>query len=195
MTWVGASQPSPGTIKHTKAEDTQIGLYPNPSLSPATEKDRLDAFATLLRTAGTKYTVEPNIQTARWEKVVWNAAWNSLTTLTGCDTHTWLTSTPEADSMTRALMRDVMAVARACEVPLPDDLVERLFEKIGGMGGIYSSMYVDARAGRAMEVDVILGFPVRKAGELGVSVPTLRAVYAMVMAVDGRLRREREAKM
>lgn len=193
MTWVGAGQPSPGRIAHSQSEDTQIGLYPNPSLSTNVEQTRLDAFAALLRAGATPFTVEPNIQIARWEKVVWNCAWNSLTTLTGCDTQTWLSSTPEADAMTRQLMRDVIRVGRACGVPLDGEaLVEKLFAKIRAMPGIYSSMYVDAQAGRGLEVDVILGFPMRKARELGLEeeVPVLRAVYAMVMAVDGRLRKE-----
>lgn len=194
VTWVGASQPEPGLVKHWTSEDTQMGLFPNPELDQRLERERLEGFAALLRGGGTKFSVEQDIQVARWEKVVWNCAWNALTTLTGCDTQAWLHSSPEADATTRQLMLDVITVGRACGIPLEDELVERLFEKINAMPGIYSSMYVDSRAGRPLEVDVILGFPMRKARELRLEVPTLRAVFAMVGAVDGRLRKEAEGK-
>lgn len=96
--------------------------------------------------------------------------------------------------MTRKLMAEVIAVANACGVALKDDLVEILFARILAMPPIYSSMYVDSRAGRPLEVEVILGYPTQKANEFGVECPTLRAVFAMVMAVDGRLRKEAAAK-
>lgn len=128
------------------------------------------------------------MQQQRWEKVVWNAAWNSLTTLTMVDTQTWLHSSPDAEPFTRALMREVISIARGCGVPLDEGLVDQLMEKINTLPGIGSSMQTDCRCGRPMEIDVILGFPVRKARELGIEVPYLEAVYVILRAVDGRLR-------
>jgi 2-dehydropantoate 2-reductase len=191
VTWVGATQVSPGLIKHTKSEDMQIGLFPNPGLDAAIEKSRLDSFASLLRKGGTVLTVENNIQIKRWEKVVWNAAWNPLTTLTNVDTQTWLKSSPEATPMTKRLMREVIDVAKRCGVPIEYELVDELIGKILAMPGIYSSMHVDAQQGRPLEVDVILGFPMKKAREFGMEVPTLSAIYAMTMAVNGRIERGR----
>jgi ketopantoate reductase len=48
-------------------------------------------------------------------------------------------------------------------------------------------MYVDAKEGRRLEIDVILGYPMRKAREFGMDVPTLASLYALLKAVDGRL--------
>ena len=50
------------------------------------------------------------------------------------------------------------------------------------MPGIESSMQVDAREGRRLEVDVILGTPMRMAREFGMDVPTLATVYALTVA-------------
>ena len=84
-------------------------------------------------------------------------------------------------------MREVVAVARACGVPLGFDLVDTLLTRIGGMPGLWSSMHTDMVRGNALEVDVIVGAPVRKAAEHQVDVPTLRAVYAMTVAVNQRI--------
>lgn len=171
-----------------KSEDMQIGLFPNARLESSIEKQRLDAFADLLRHGQTRFQVLENMQQQRWEKVVWNAAWNSLTTLTMVDTQTWLHSSPDAEPFTRSLMREVITIGRACGVPLEDELVDQLMDKINALPGIGSSMQTDCKSGRPMEIDVILGFPVRKARELGISAPYLETIYVILRAVDGRLR-------
>ncbi|KAL8289422.1 hypothetical protein RB597_001164 [Gaeumannomyces tritici] len=188
VTWVGARQHTPGFITHTKSEDMQVGLFPNASAAPEREQARLDEFEDLLRTGGTVFQVVPNVQVQRWEKVVWNVAWNSLTTLTMLDTHAWLGSSPGATPMTRRLMGEAVDVALALGVPLDkEQLIDRLMGKILAMPPIYSSMYEDAKHGRPMEVEIILGYPVRKGRELGVSIPTLETIYTVITGVNLRL--------
>ncbi|GAB7335500.1 hypothetical protein MBLNU13_g07852t1 [Cladosporium sp. NU13] len=187
--WVGATQTSPGLIKHMQAENTEIGLFPNPGSSPEQEQGRLERFAAMMREGGTNISIEENVQAKRWEKVVWNVAWNSivdLTTLTGVDTQSWL-SQPEAVEMTKRLMLEVISVGQRCGVPLEKELVSVLLERIMSLPGIYSSMYVDAKEGRRLEIDVILGYPMKRAKDFGMDVPTLAALYALLKAIDGRL--------
>ncbi|GIJ89104.1 hypothetical protein Asppvi_008033 [Aspergillus pseudoviridinutans] len=188
VTWVGATQTSPGVITHIKSEDLQIGLFPNASLDGSVEKARLDEFTSFLTAGGTKFQVVENMQLPRWEKVVWNAAWNSITALTMVDTQTWLTSSVEATPLTRRLMREVIAVGRGCGVDLDEGLVDRLMDKINALPGIGSSMQVDCRNGRPMEIEVILGVPLRRAKELGIDTPVLETLTCLLRAVDGRFR-------
>lgn len=185
VTWVGASQPQPGLIKHTSAEDMQIGLYANDSADPKSEDERLERFAELLKS--TSFQVENSIQSKRWEKVVWNGAWNPLTTLTMVDTKSWLESSDQAHAVTVRLMRELIDIARRCDVSLEYGLIDELMTKVAAMGAIGSSMQQDAKAGRALEVDVILGHPMEKAKEFGMDVPVLSAIFALTTAVNGRL--------
>ena len=171
----------------------QIGIYPNPAIDEILEKQRLDTFSALLTEGMTIFQLVPNIQLQRWEKVVWNAAWNSLTTLTLLDTHTWLKSSPGAMPMTRRLMHEVIDVARASDVPIEYSLIDQLIDKILSMPPIGSSMRTDCENGKPMEVDVILGTPVRKAKELGVQVPTLETIYVILTGVNERLKRTNTA--
>ncbi|KAL4806633.1 FMN-dependent dehydrogenase-domain-containing protein [Aspergillus unguis] len=188
VTWVGATQISSGIVKHTKAEDMQIGVFPNPHLNPSTEQSRLATFAALLKHGHTRFQILDDMQPQRWEKVVWNAAWNSLTTLTMVDTQTWLHSSADAEPFTRRVMLEVISIARGCGVPLKDELVDELMRKINAVPGIGSSMQTDCKSGRPMEIDVILGFPVRRARELGIQAPCLETLYVVLRAVDGRIR-------
>lgn len=166
----------------------QIGLFPNPQVNNSTEKQRLNTFTDLLRNGETKFTILEDMQPQRWEKVVWNVAWNSITTLTLVDTQTWLHSSPDAEPYTRKLMQEVIQVARGCGVHLQDGLVDQLMDRINAMPGIGSSMQTDYKNGRPMEIDVILGFPVRKSRELGIPAPYLESLYVLLRAVDGRIR-------
>ncbi|EFQ33959.1 2-dehydropantoate 2-reductase [Colletotrichum graminicola M1.001] len=191
VTWTGAAQPQPGLIKHTKSEDMQIGLYKNDA-DQGVEQQRLTEFASLLTKGKTVFQVVPDVQVQRWEKVVWNAAWNSLTTLTLLDTHSWLSSSPEAKPMTQCLMREVIDVAKACNVPIGYDLTDKLIGKILDMHPIGSSMQNDFKAGRPMEVDIILGYPYRKGKELGIATPTLDTIYTILTGTNVRLLRKSE---
>lgn len=195
VTWVGAVQSTPGTINHTKSEDMQIGLFPNPNLDKATEKTRLERFAALLTEGQTIFQTVENIQIQRWEKVVWNAAWNSITTLTMLDTQTWLKSSADAMPLTRRLMSEVIDVAQKCGVPLEYELIDRLIDKILAMPGIGSSMQTDCKNGRPLELDVILGTPVRKGRELGVSIPMVETIYVLLLGVNRRLKNASSAPL
>ncbi|KAI0802660.1 2-dehydropantoate 2-reductase [Xylaria sp. FL0064] len=186
VTWVGARQAEPGVVFHTKSEDMQIGLFPNSSVEGSLEQERLDVFASLLAQGGTVFQIVPNIQVQRWEKVVWNAAWNSLTTLTMLDTHSWLKSSPGATPLTRRLMHEVIDVAHKCGVPLQHSLADHLIEKILGMHSIGSSMQLDAKNERPMEVEVILGYAVRRGRELGINIPTLETIYVILTGMNQR---------
>ena len=195
VVWTGAVIHTPGLIEHLQSEHTTIGIFDNPNVALAVQQAKLQQFINLFKYGDHPFTVKENIQTARWEKVIWNIAWNSLTTLTGCDTETWLHSSPEAMNMTQRLMGEAVDVAKACGVPeIEHKLVDTLIERVLKMGMIYSSMYQDRRAGRAMEVDVILGVPVKKGKEMGVAIPTLEAMYALVRAIDLRMEGERQTK-
>lgn len=89
--------------------------------------------------------------------------------------------------MTKRLMLEVIRVGQRCGVPLEEELVEVLLQRILSLPGIYSSMYVDAKEGRHLEIDVILGYPIRRAKDFGMDVPTLATLYTLLKAVDGRL--------
>ncbi|KAF4999928.1 hypothetical protein FGRMN_2166 [Fusarium graminum] len=187
VTWVGARQTEPGIIAHTTSEDMQVGLYPNKSGDRDRDIQRLSQFESLLSIGKTIFQIVPDIQVQRWEKVVWNAAWNSLTALTLMDTHSWLNSSEFSTPMTRKLMKEVIDVANALDVPLEDDLIDRLLDKILRMPPIGSSMRTDYENGKPMEVEVILGYPVKKGRELGVDVATIETLYIVLLAINKRL--------
>jgi ketopantoate reductase len=75
-------------------------------------------------------------------------------------------------------LSELIAVARAKNIDIPDDLGQRLLQRcrdlqLGHPLGITTSMMMDNLAGRNMEVECIIGTPLREAIKEGVKVPTL----------------------
>lgn len=166
----------------------QIGRFQNSFGDERTEASRLETFASLLTEGKTRFQILDNIQRRRWEKVVWNAAWNAITTLTMVDTQSWLHSSADATPLTHRLMREVIDVGRRCGVSLEYELIDKLMKQINSMPGIGSSMQTDCKNGRPLEIDVILTFPLRKSREYGMETPVLDTIHALLQAVDLRLR-------
>lgn len=84
-------------------------------------------------------------------------------------------------------------MGRACGVDIKYELIDILISKAQSLPGIVSSMLTDARCGRQMEVEVIVGTPVRKARELGIDVPVLQTLYALLVAVNYRMQQQHSA--
>lgn len=119
--------------------------------------------------------ITEDIQSERWVKVIWNCCWNSLTTVVRLRTNPFFESSEFALPLCYTIMEEVKAVAEAKGLTIPDGTVEKLIKQCTDVGdlGLPSSMMADNFAGRPMEVEVILGTPVKEGKRLGVPTPTL----------------------
>ncbi|KAL1410306.1 hypothetical protein Q8F55_004312 [Vanrija albida] len=200
VVWTGAKVLPPSDagvprVQQFARESLTIGVDPAPGLPAAEERARLDRLVALLKAGGGDCDVVDDIQSARWIKVVWNCAWNSLTSVTRLRTNHIFGSSPGAAAFALDLMREVVAVARAKGLTVPEGTEEDLLKQCQAVGGagLPSSMMFDNEAGRPMEVEVILGTPVREGQRLGVPVPILTTLYTIVKALDWRNANPEEA--
>lgn len=189
VTWTNAQQPESGLFVHKLDDFIQVGLFPNEGIDAAKQQQSLDLFVKMLKEGGAGYKVEDDILVKRWEKVVWNVAWNSITALTLLDTKSWLDSSDQAMVVSRRVMDEVIEVANAAGIKVKRSLTDELIDKTLGMPGVISSMYTDLRNERPMEVESILGGPVHLGKRLNVSTPTLDILYALIKAQDSRIRK------
>ena len=122
VVWVGADVHETSTsekwvARQFASDETTLGVFDFAGLDEERAEKNLQAFVGLMENGGGKILVEKQIQKARWEKVISNAAWNSLTTLTGCDTEFWLESSDVAMETTRRLMKECIDVAKLARCP------------------------------------------------------------------------------
>jgi 2-dehydropantoate 2-reductase len=73
-------------------------------------------------------------------------------------------------------------------VKLPPDISRRQVEKTRPMGPYFSSMQIDRRENRPMEIEAILGAPLRQAIAAGAKMPRLQMIYDLArMIADERI--------
>lgn len=194
--YIGVWQTRPGVVEHSALEKLELGTYPEAQTLNSAKRRQQDEEAVseltgLLREGGSDVTVVPSMDAARWRKLVWNASFNCVATLTNLDTHQ-ITSSPPAKALVLAAMHEIIDVANASGHTMPESLVSANWENTKLMGVPYKpSMLLDFLARRELEIEVILGEPIRRAELLSVSVPTLRYLKQFLDVLQWKIKHER----
>ena len=163
---------------------------------------RAQRIAKCINDAGVHASAVVNIHSLEWSKF---AAWTGLMALsiiTRAPTWKYLIDANTALLMTR-LVREIARLAAGCGIPLSDEaplpvqsisqhseaeaisLIQTVGERFRttAPGHIMSSLQ-DLRAGRQLELDETLGYALRKADGLEISLPVLAALYPLLVGID-----------
>jgi 2-dehydropantoate 2-reductase len=136
------------------------------------------SIAALFDGAAFAAVVTDDIRRAVWSKFVTNAAFNTLCALTGarqCDVASDAGTGPIAE----ALMREVEALAIADGSGITGSIAERL--KVAREKGIHKpSTLQDFETGRPIELGALVDAPLEMAARLGVPMPELMRVGALL---------------
>lgn len=183
VTVVSAAQPSSGHIAHNRWTRITVGPYGSSTPSSAAE-----GFCSLLSAGGVK-DADPcsasDLQLLRWHKIAINAAMNPSSVLSGGTANGTMASDPELSSHLLGVMREVLSVApKVCGVPsLPEKFAtpeQILASTRKNTSGSRPSMWADWEQGKPLELEVILGAPIRAAREKGLEMPRLESMYALL---------------
>jgi 2-dehydropantoate 2-reductase len=176
LAFVCVTRLAPGQIWHQAFGNLVLGDYPS-GISATTQ-----ALAHAFRIGGIECEATPHIVQARWQKCVWNAAFNPLSVLAGgLDT---LTLIEHAESLIRHVMAEVVEITLALDLTLPPKLIDDQINKTAKAPAYKTSMLLDHEAGRHMEVDAILGNTIQVARERGVGVPHLETLYSLMQMIN-----------
>ena len=177
VVYVGATVEEPGVVSHVAAGTIGIGAN--------REQDRaaLPAIRDVLAKTGQPVHISNDIQRERWHKLMWNAAFNPVSAITG-RMPAELLSQPATRALVLSIMSEVLEVGRACGVALRPEDIDQHIRWTEGATGIRTSTMVDRERGRVMESDGLIGVVVRKGKQAGVPTPCSSVVYALVTAID-----------
>lgn len=172
LAFVCVTRTAPGKIWHQAYGRMALGNY------PAGLSEKTKALCAAYERAGIVCVASADIATARWQKCVWNAAFNPLSVLSGGLATADILIAQEA--LVRAIMEEIATIAKAAGHPLPANIVEQNITSTYKMPPYKTSMLLDFEAGRPMETEAILGNAVRYGQRLGILIPHLEAVYALM---------------
>jgi len=174
LAFVCVSRTAPGQVRHQSQGRLVLGDF------PAGVSEQTRSLVEAFRRGGIRCQASADIIMERWQKCVWNAAFNPLSVLCGGLDTAALLATEEPQI--RAIMTEICRIAAALAHPLPTDLVDKMIENTRAMPPYQTSMLLDFAAGRPLETEAILGNAVRAGRRAGIPVPRLEAVYAAMTA-------------
>ena len=149
-----------------------------------------DGFLPRLKEAfdccGFNVKIHANIQQLIWDKLFTNVSLSAVTGILQVDMG-YIASNEYAWAMTRRLIKEAVAVAKAMGLEADEEAIAAKVRKTSEMSpNGCTSIRADLRDGRKSEVDTISGSVVRAAAKVGVPVPSHEFVVNMVHALEGK---------
>ncbi|MEB4614947.1 ketopantoate reductase family protein [Leucobacter sp. M11] len=174
MTDYPADRESDGTISTESSGSVRLG-----GLVPAAA-DRARLWASLFAGAGLDTAFEADVMVSIWEKVIFNAALNTISAATGL-TLGQIATHPSGLGLVDSVLAEALAVARAEGVHTNEARVRSaVTAALQHHGDHRTSMLVDLEAGRGTEIDSIAGALVDHATQRSVATPVLSALSDVV---------------
>jgi 2-dehydropantoate 2-reductase len=209
VTIASCAQPSHGYIKHNRWTRINSGPYlPHLDTGSAQSTDsrvtaQNDAFIRLLQEGGIKDASaydHAKLQLVRWHKIAINASMNPSSVLAGCASNYDMSNDKEVHTHLKGVMEEVLEVApKILGKPLPAEFAtpEQILRSTQrNTSGSKPSMALDWEQGKTMELEVILGNPIRIARERGFEMPRLQTLYALLrMAQENREKAKHKSKI
>jgi 2-dehydropantoate 2-reductase len=168
---------------------------------------RTHDIATMIRHSGVPCDVTDNLESAHWEKLVWNIPFNGLgvASATGyealigtgpiptkqqalppCLTTDKLLADPRWESLVRELMHEIIRAANALGLKVSKDCAEEQIARTRTMGAYRASTLVDFERGQLLELKSLFFEPLRRAERAGAHVPRLASLCRVLAELDQR---------
>lgn len=182
VSYIAATIEAPGVIRHSGTlQKLTFGEY------GGTRSPRVEAFRAACADSGIDAEISDHIEQTIWEKFVFLVGLSGTTSMTRTPIGP-IRGNPRSRAFLRDVMDEVVQVARAQGVPLPDDYADdRLAFADTVPDTMTSSMHHDLEHGNRLEVGWLSGDVVDRGRTHGVPTPANRAI-ADLLAVhaDGR---------
>jgi len=175
VAYIAATIAEPGVIRHTgNMQKLVFGEYGG-AVTP-----RIERFRDACVAAGIDVEVPASIEQAIWEKFVFLVALSGTTTLARMPIGP-IRGNERSRAFFQDVMEEVVLVARAEGVPLPDDYAAKRIAFADQLPAtMTSSMHGDLERGSRLEVEWLSGDVVRRGKRLGIPTPCNRAIYDML---------------
>ena len=166
----------PGYIRH-------VGIEPRVAFGEldGSRSARVEKLLAAFQHAGVEASIPADIVAAMWEKFIFIAAISGVGAVTRLPTGV-IRSVPETRELLQTAIEEVVRVAHARQVRLPQDIAGSTLKFIDGIGpAVIPSMQRDIMDGRPSELGAQSGAVVRMGLETGVPTPVHAFIYASLL--------------
>ena len=138
--------------------------------------ERVEALSKAFMNAGFKSPISRDIRAELWVKLWGNLSFNPISALTHATLQD-ICRFPPSRALAERMMGEAQAVAEALGVRFKITLAQRI-AGAEAVGAHKTSMLQDVEAGRALELEALVGAVVELGQITGTPTPTIEAVYA-----------------
>jgi 2-dehydropantoate 2-reductase len=187
VVYVAAQVVSPGVIEHSSGGRIILG--------PRTGGDSpvAQTVAQALTDADIPCEMSADIQTALWRKLLWNAPFCAISSLTGATVEDIV----ESESLTKLAMdcmEEVRQAAKMRDIDLPPELFKEVFDFSKTLGPFKPSMLQDLQSGKPLEYEAFNGIVVKLLEDAGRKAPVNQVFYGALRYLDKKIRQEASGK-
>ena len=175
---------SPGHICHLDYGTITLGEYAK-NYQPIGITNRLHQIAIDFKRAHIPIKMSEDLLLSRWKKLVWNIPYNALSVVLDARTDE-LMANPDTLILVEQIMREVVAGAKICDRIIQDDFIQHMLDHTHKMKPYRTSMKIDYDESRPLEIEAILGNPIRVAEQAGIKLPQIGVLYRMLKFVDAQ---------
>jgi 2-dehydropantoate 2-reductase len=153
---------------------------------------RVELLLNSFKRAGVNAEVPPDIQVAMWMKFLLITVWSGMGAVTRAPVGIWR-SLPETRRMAEQGIEEIIAVAAARDISLPEDALRTTMTMYDGLvPQSTASLQRDVMAGRPSELEAQIGAVVRLGKEADVATPQHTFIYHSLLPMELRARGQLE---
>lgn len=189
LCFICSNKVGPGHIHHLDYGSILLGAY-SAQRQPMELLPELQAIGEDFTAAGVEITLTEDLYLARWRKLVWNIPFNGLSVVLNATT-TEMMANPHIRQLAANLMHEVVQAANGCAQKLTPSgdrylapaIIDTMLTHTAKMKPYRTSMKIDFDEGRPLEVEAILGNPLKAAQAVNVQTPRIEMLYQQLSAL------------
>ncbi|WEM44107.1 putative 2-dehydropantoate 2-reductase (plasmid) [Photobacterium sp. DA100] len=180
LCFICSNKVGPGHIHHIDYGRLTLGVYGESGISALT------SVADDFKHCGVEVDIEHSILDARWKKLLWNVPFNGLSAVLDADT-AQIMACRETVALAKAIMLEVGLVAKATGSSIDPNLIETMLNNTAKMKPYMTSMLLDRRNGREMELQYMYSNVLDMAREHGVEMRKTEALYQQLCFLNRQI--------
>lgn len=124
---IGAAEVEHGIIRHDDSDSTKCGPFEGQSVESERAIAEAKRFIEMYNACGkVNWSFDEDVRLTRWRKLVYNSSYNSVSAIVGMDTPRMRMSESVIDDLVRPAMLEIIAIAKAAGVELPEGVEEEI---------------------------------------------------------------------
>lgn len=174
LCYVGVNRIEPGVVRHLGYGTITLGDTARVARPVVRE------IAAALEHCEIPCRLSDDLNSARWEKLLWNISFNGLAIAAGSLPISEIVASPELRRKAEQIMSEALIAANTNGCQLSTDLIEKFMQIAKNLGDYRPSSLIDFNLGREIELDAIWSEPLRRGESNGVSLPSMRWLYETI---------------